>query len=108
MPSEQLTRQVRTNLEHDRDDLRRRVEALGSEDSDLSFDENFADSGQVQAEQNEQQTLAASLREQLDDVERALARMDDGTYGTCEVCGTAINDARLEAMPATSLCIDHA
>ncbi len=108
MPSEQLSRQVRTDLEHEREDLRCRIDELASEDSDLSFDENFADSGQVQAEQNEQQSISASLREQLDGVERALARLEDGSYGTCEVCGQSINDARLEAIPATSTCIDHA
>ncbi len=72
------------------------------------FDENFADSAQVAAEQGEVQALAGSLKEQLDDVEAALAKLDDGTYGQCEVCGKAISEARLEAMPATRFCIDHA
>jgi RNA polymerase-binding transcription factor DksA len=44
----------------------------------------------------------------LDDVERALSKLDDGSYGQCEVCGAPISDARLEAMPATRFCIDHA
>ena len=108
MPSEQLTRKVRSDLEQERDDLRRRIDELGSEDSDLAFDENFADSAQVQAEQNEQQTLAASLQERLADIERALTRVEAGTYGTCEVCGKDIEEARLEAIPAATLCIDHA
>ena len=58
------------------------------------------------AEQGENQALAASLREQLDDVERALAKLDDGTYGQCEICGEPIAEARLEAMPATRFCIE--
>ncbi len=108
MPSDELTRQVRTDLEHERDDLRERIDELDTEGSDHTFDENFADSGQVQAEHNEHLTLAASLQEQLDDIERALARIDDGSYGTCEVCGAEIDDARLEAIPAATHCIDHA
>jgi RNA polymerase-binding transcription factor DksA len=73
-----------------------------------SHDENFADSGQVAAEQGESMVLASKLREQLDDVQRALDKLDAGTYGTCETCGNEISPARLEAMPAARFCIDHA
>ena len=108
MASEALTRQARSSLEHDRDDLQRRIDELATEDSDLSFDENFADSGQVAAEQNEAQSLSASLQEQLDDVQRAITRIDEGDYGLCEVCGKQIQEERLKAVPAATLCIDHA
>lgn len=40
----------------------------------------------------------------LDDVERALARLDDGTYGRCAVCGDAIDDARLAVEPTVERC----
>ena len=43
-----------------------------------------------------------------DQVERALARLDDGTYGTCEVCGGAIEEVRLADSPATARCLDCA
>lgn len=74
----------------------------------LAFDEGFADSAQVSAEQGENRALAASLQEQLEDIDRALRSMDDGSYGQCVTCGGPIGDARLEAMPATRYCIDHA
>lgn len=49
------------------------------------------------------------LERELGDVDVALRRLDDGSYGTCEVCGEAISEARLEAAPATRLCReDHA
>jgi DnaK suppressor protein len=108
MASEALIRQARSALEDERDDLRRRIEELATEDSELSYDENFADSGQVAAEQNEVQSLSASLQEQLDEVQRALTRIDEGEYGLCEVCGQPIQEERLEAVPAATLCIDHA
>ena len=73
-----------------------------------TFDDNFADSAQVAAEQGENKVLAGQLRVELDEVERALAKLDEGTYGACETCGEAISAARLEAMPATRYCIDHA
>src|SRR4051794_20954038 len=65
-----------------------------------AFDDNFADSGQVAAEQGENKVLAGQLRAELDEVERALAKLDEGTYGACETCGETISPDRLEAMPA--------
>jgi RNA polymerase-binding transcription factor DksA len=100
---------LRTELAHERDDLAHRLSELTNDGEGApEFDENFADSAQVTAEQVENLSLAANLRDQLSDVEAALARLDDGTYGTCEVCGKAVSAARLEAMPATRFCIDHA
>lgn len=77
-------------------------------DPSESHDENFADSGQVAAEQGENMALAGRLREQLDDVARALDKLDAGTYGLCEACGEVIGADRLEAMPAARYCILHA
>lgn len=74
----------------------------------LAFDEGFADSAQVSAEQGENRALAASLQEQLEDIDRALQRLDDGSYGQCATCGGPIGEARLEAMPAARYCIEHA
>jgi RNA polymerase-binding transcription factor DksA len=99
---------VRTVLDEARHHLVAQVHELGVDGDASSMDENFADSAAVSAEQGEQQALAADLQEQLDDVEKALARLDDGTYGTCEVCGVRIGASRLEALPATRFCIDHA
>lgn len=99
--------EVRARLEADRAQLAEQVAALDP-GAGTDFDEGFADSGQVAAEQGENQALARQLRGELDDVERALGRLDDGTYGTCEACGEAIADLRLEAMPAARFCIQHA
>jgi DnaK suppressor protein len=100
---------LRAELVAERDGLARQLEELGvSGDGSLSFDEGFADSGQVAAEQGETRMLAATLTEQLRDVERALAKLDEGDYGRCEECGAEIAQPRLEAMPATRYCIQHA
>lgn len=100
--------EVREVLVQAREQLETQIGELTVEGEAGIVDDNFADTAAVAAEQGEQQALAARLREQLDDVEKALSRLDDGTYGTCEVCGAAIPDARLELMPATRFCIDHA
>jgi RNA polymerase-binding protein DksA len=43
----------------------------------------------------------------LQAVDAALVRIDDGTYGTCEVCGRDIGEERLRAVPYATLCIEH-
>ncbi|MES2931008.1 MAG: TraR/DksA C4-type zinc finger protein [Patescibacteria group bacterium] len=48
-------------------------------------------------------TLSA-LNARLDDINRALASIEEGTYGTCEVCGKPIEEDRLEANPAAPTC----
>jgi RNA polymerase-binding transcription factor DksA len=95
---------VRASLEEERAQLGEQLTELDGG----AFDENFADSGQVAAEQGEAHALASSLREQLDDVEAALAKLDEGTYGLCERCSEPIAEARLEAVPASRFCIEHA
>lgn len=99
---------VRAALEDERDVLADRVRELDSRGDGLDYDDNFADSAQVAAEMGENRVLYDQLRRELDDVEKALERMDAGTYGTCEVCGAEIGEARLEVMPATRRCIQHA
>ena len=51
--------------------------------------------------------LLAEVEGELAAVQGALARLDEGTYGTCQTCGAAIDDALLAASPTTSLCGDH-
>ena len=108
MPEKTALDSLRAELEDERASLRHQLTELGAGDTALSFDENFADSGQVAAEQGETRALVASLSEQLEDVERALTKIDGGNYGKCETCGKEIAGPRLEAMPATRYCIDHA
>lgn len=51
-------------------------------------------------------TLGENSGQVLADIDSALGRIDDGTYGTCVSCGQEIPLQRLEAYPAASLCID--
>jgi RNA polymerase-binding transcription factor DksA len=99
---------VRAELERERELLREKVQELDSRGDDLEYDDNFADSAQVAAEMGENRVLYDQLRRDLDDIEKALERMDEGTYGQCEVCNKQISAARLEVMPSTRRCIEHA
>jgi RNA polymerase-binding protein DksA len=53
-------------------------------------------------------TLGENSEQVLSEINTALKRIEDGTYGTCAVCGSEIAPERLEAYPWASLCIDDA
>lgn len=72
-----------------------------------SYDQHQADMGTETFEREKDLSILEQVEAELADVEHALRRLDDGTYGTCEVCGKVIPDDRLEAMPATRLCLEH-
>jgi DnaK suppressor protein len=50
--------------------------------------------------------LEEGAERQLEQIEAALARIEDGTYGTCSICGKPIGEDRLRAVPWATLCID--
>lgn len=93
-----------------REDLRKQLTDLGANpDEDtlegVEFDFGFADSAQSTAERGKVLALIDRLRDQLRDVERALAKIDRGDYGTCDRCGQPIGPERLEALPYSVLCV---
>ena len=49
--------------------------------------------------------LEKLVRDQLAEVEHALHKFDQGTYGLCDICGQSIESARLEALPQANLCL---
>ena len=51
-------------------------------------------------------SLEDTLKKLLRDIDKALERMREGTYGTCKYCSKEINEARLQARPASSSCIE--
>jgi RNA polymerase-binding transcription factor DksA len=107
--SEATLSDLRASLEQERSDLRARLAEMGLlSGGELSFDQNFADSSQVTAERGEVEALAGNLRESLNDVEAALVKLDNGTFGVCEGCGQPISPDRLEAKPAAKLCMECA
>lgn len=50
--------------------------------------------------------LEKQIRDHLADVEHALQKLDQGTYGLCDICGRAIDPARIEVLPWANLCLD--
>ena len=70
--------------------------------------EDNADAALALTEEGEDDAIAESLRDRLDAIERALHRLDDGTYGKSIRSGEPIPDERLEADPAAELTVEEA
>ena len=102
---------ARQRLEEIRDELRERVDAL-SEPPELGASQGFGKrigDGTIEAVSRFNEIgVGTSLETGLERTERALAKLDEGTYGRCDNCGQPIAEKRLRAMPDVVLCIDCA
>jgi len=74
-------------------------------DSAAGSGDDQADSGAKTFGREHEQVLADRVADALEQTERAIARIDAGTYGNCESCGQPIGEARLEAYPRATLCV---
>ncbi|WP_335931615.1 TraR/DksA family transcriptional regulator [Streptomyces sp. PTD5-9] len=92
--------------------LRNELEAAGialaglMRDSGDGAGDDEADTGTKNITREHEMALAANAREMLDQTDRALARLDAGTYGLCEICGRPIGKARMQAFPRATLCVE--
>jgi DnaK suppressor protein len=75
---------------------------------EVSFDEENADAGTFTFERERDLSIENNVRDLLAKIGRALARMDEGTYGICSRCGKPIEKARLKALPYVDLCLKDA
>ncbi|MBC7249564.1 MAG: TraR/DksA C4-type zinc finger protein [Anaerolineae bacterium] len=98
--------ELRRMLEEERANLLRRLgrEAV-VEREHLGYGNHMADDATEVYEQVKDLTVRQTLERMLRDVEYALQRFEDGTYGICENCHKEIDWARLEAKPYATLCI---
>lgn len=110
----ELHDRLRKELEEERAGAIEELRSYGADpDSDkidriAGIDDNFADSASATAERSEILAFVEKTRERLADVDAALKAMDEGAYGTCVACGTAIPEARLEARPLSIRCVECA
>ena len=71
-----------------------------------SVDQHQADVGTETFHREADLSILERVEAELVDVEHALRRLDEGTYGLCEACGRPISDDRLEAQPAARFCLE--
>jgi len=79
--------------------------ALEHEPGDVQFDEEGGEGGTSNVDRELDLVLSAQARSAAAEIDRALAKIDAGTYGICEQCGKQIPDARLQALPYAALCV---
>ena len=102
---------MRGELNTDRERLRLELNLAEHEVHDLMRDagdgagNDPADVGSATFERDHEMSLANNAREMLAQTERALGRIEDGSYGVCESCGQPIGKLRVMAFPRATLCL---
>src|ERR1051325_9016762 len=113
MPDKRWQRKVRDRIERERDEAIGQLRGLGitpevpSARPDSVVDQARDEGDHAQA--SERQDISFMTRERIADrinrLTAALERLNEGTYGDCEVCGRAIERSRLEALPEATRCL---
>lgn len=112
------TSQAKERLNDELDELRSLLEERrDSDDLDesqqestgelSSVDQHPGDVGTTTFERTRDLSIEENLKNHIDEVEAALDRIAEGSYGTCEICGAEIDRERLQARPATRHCKEH-
>lgn len=103
----QLLLEERANYHRQAEELKAQADslALEHEPGDVQFDEEGGEGGTSNVDRELDLVLSAQARAAIDEIDRALAKFDAGTYGICEKCGKDIPAARLQALPHAALCV---
>jgi DnaK suppressor protein len=103
--------ELRAELEGEVEHLKQEIKDAEQEIAGLFRDgsdgagNDQADVGSTTLERYHELSLANNARDMLNQIEFALTRIDDGTYGVCDNCGNAIGKGRLQAFPRATLCV---
>jgi len=110
--SEADTQEIRSALQERHTELRTEYDQTVADIAELQRDrltdsagDDQADTGTKTFEREQEISLANNILERVSQVERALERLDEGSYGWCERCGNAIPVERLAAFPSATLCV---
>jgi RNA polymerase-binding transcription factor DksA len=71
-----------------------------------NMDQHPADVGTETFEREKDLSILETVEAELADIEHAMRRIEEGSYGTCEACGKPIGDDRLEVLPAARFCVE--
>ena len=102
---------VRAMLAEKRSQLREQLDEMSAPPTELgsiSFGKRVGEGTSQAVDRLSAVPAHAKLLDLLAEVDRALAKLEDGTYGRCDVCGVAIPPGRLEARPWATRCLAHA
>ena len=102
---------VRTTLQAKKVELldqMAQLEAPPEDRGSISFGKRIGEGTAMAVDRLSQVAVHDKLQVTMADVDRALAKVDEGTYGVCDVCGDPIGDGRLEALPWATRCVEDA
>jgi RNA polymerase-binding transcription factor DksA len=112
--TEKEIKELKQRLIEERQDLQRQYEEIeessfSTDQTDLTgemgFDEEYADAGTATFERERDLSLVNNLRDLMERIDKALVKIQDGTYGLCDRCGKPIEKARIKALPYANLCL---
>ena len=97
----------RNNYTRQAEELRAQAEALAleHEPGDVQFDEEGGEGGTANVDRELDLHLSAQAHAAIEEIDAALVKIGEGTYGFCESCGNPVPKARLEALPHARLCV---
>lgn len=84
------------------------IEAPPGERGSISFGKRVGEGTAMAVDRLSQVAVHDKLQVMMADVDRALAKLDEGSYGTCDACGGPVGEGRLEALPWATLCVKDA
>lgn len=98
---------AKRQLQEEQAQLIEQLEQLeNAEYESIGYSNHMADDATDAFDQAVDMALKRKLDTSLEEVERALAKFDNGTYGLCETCGARIDRARLEVLPQAEYCLE--
>jgi RNA polymerase-binding protein DksA len=101
-----LTEERATYL-HQAESLQAEADSLTEdrEPGDVQFDEESGEGDTLAVERERDLALSAQARAAIEQIDRAIEKIHDGSYGKCDSCGTTIPKERLRALPYAALCV---
>ncbi|MEK7078083.1 MAG: hypothetical protein AAB911_00790 [Patescibacteria group bacterium] len=112
-----LLDELKLSLEKEKNNLTQELRGIAAPDKNVKGDwdakyENLGDSWDENAQEVTEYATRVPLEHELEirlqQVELALKKIDDSTYGICEVCKSVMDENRLKANPAAATCVQHA
>jgi DnaK suppressor protein len=105
MDKTRMSEVLQTRRSEVREELGRLTERPAEPMPAVSFGKRVGDGTTEAVERINQTAAARSLEVSIHEVDRALEKLEEGTYGVCDACGEPIPEERLEAIPWTALCV---
>ncbi|HZJ02680.1 MAG TPA: TraR/DksA C4-type zinc finger protein [Thermoleophilia bacterium] len=105
---------INESLESERERLQHEIQEFGEEFSqsmeeateENMYDQHMADAANPMHNREVDRSLEENAKRMLGKIDRALEKLEEDSYGTCDNCGQEITEGRLEAVPYVNLCID--